>query len=209
MPDNKEFNQTQNPALDDNEAAACAAANAAEEADAEDRGAEGGESAEYEVLVKLKDENEALKDKVLREAAEMENLRRRTAKEVADAKIYAVTGFARDMLAVADNLSRALGAIPVDARENDPQLKTLAEGVEMTERAMQAALERHGVHKMETIGRKFDPNIHDAIGAMEDKSVPHNTIKHEAEAGYMIHGRVLRPAKVMTAQGGEKETSSL
>lgn len=157
-----------------------------------------------DVIEKLAKENGALKEQVLRAAAEMENLRKRTMREIADAKTYAASGFARDMLSVADNLNRALSAIPAEARKADAQLKMLADGVEMTGRAMLSVLERHGVRKIETVGQKFDPNFHEAITSMEDKAIPHNTVKHEAEPGYMIGGRVLRPAKVVIAQGGEK-----
>ncbi|MDD9333024.1 MAG: nucleotide exchange factor GrpE, partial [Bartonella sp.] len=100
-------------------------------------------------LVILQDENKALRDQILRLAADMENLRRRTARDVADAKAYSIANFARDMLSVSDDLHRALAAIPKDAGENNSGLKTLVEGVEMTERAMMTALERHGVKKID------------------------------------------------------------
>lgn len=152
-------------------------------------------------------ENEELKDQVLRLAAEMENLRRRTARDVADARAYSVANFARDMLQVSDNLNRALQAIPEGARENDAGLNALAEGVEMTERAMMAALERNGVKKIEPEGQKFDPNFHQAMFEIPNTEVPSNTVQQVVQAGYVIGDRVLRPAMVGVAKGGPKETA--
>lgn len=152
-------------------------------------------------------ENEELKDQLLRLAAEMENLRRRTARDVADAKAYSVANFARDMLQVSDNLNRALQAIPEGAREQDAGLEALAEGVEMTERAMMAALERHGVKKIEPEGQKFDPNFHQAMFEIPNPDVPANTVQQVVQAGYVIGDRVLRPAMVGVAKGGAKDSA--
>ncbi|UNE54289.1 nucleotide exchange factor GrpE [Bartonella machadoae] len=156
-------------------------------------------------LVALQDENKALKDQLLRLAADMENLRRRTARDVADAKAYSIASFARDMLSVSDNLNRALEAIPEGAKENDAGLKTLAEGVEMTERAMIAALERHGVQKIHPEGQKFDPHFHQAMFEIPNSDVPDNTVQQVVQAGYIIGERVLRPAIVGVAKRGTKE----
>ena len=156
----------------------------------------------------LEAENEELKDQILRLAAEMENLRRRTARDVADAKSYSVANFARDMLQVSDNLNRALQAIPDGAREQDAGLQALAEGVEMTERAMMSALERHGVKKIEPEGQKFDPNFHQAMFEIPNPDVPANTVQQVVQAGYVIGDRVLRPAMVGVAKGGPKEAVS-
>lgn len=156
----------------------------------------------------LEVENEELKDQILRLAAEMENLRRRTARDVADAKSYSVANFARDMLQVSDNLNRALQAIPDGAREQDAGLQALAEGVEMTERAMMSALERHGVKKIEPEGQKFDPNFHQAMFEIPNPDVPANTVQQVVQAGYVIGDRVLRPAMVGVAKGGPKEAVS-
>ena len=149
-------------------------------------------------------ENAGLKDKVLRTMAEMENLRRRTEKEVADAKIYGVTSFARDMLPFADNLRRALDNVPAEAREADPALKTFIEGIELTERDFLSRLQRHGVRKLEPQGQKFDPNFHEALFEIPDESVPAGTVAQVVEAGFAIGDRVLRPAKVGVARGGPK-----
>ncbi|WP_377291346.1 nucleotide exchange factor GrpE [Rhizobium sp. SG2393] len=156
----------------------------------------------------LRAENAELKDRYLRLAAEMDNLRRRTEREIKDAKTYAVAGFARDMLSVSDNLRRALDAIPADARAaGDQGLNTLAEGVEMTERAMLGALERHGVKKLEPVGQKFDPNFHQAMFEIPNAEVPNNTVVQVVQDGYTIGERVLRPAMVGVAKGGPKVAS--
>lgn len=159
-------------------------------------------------ITALTADNEELKNQLLRLAADMENLRRRTARDVADAKVYSVANFARDMLSVSDNLSRALGAIPEGARDKDAGLESLAEGVEITERAMISALERHGVKRIEPEGQKFDPNFHQAMFEIPNPDVPNNTVQQVVQAGYIIGDRVLRPAMVGVAKGGPKETSS-
>lgn len=160
---------------------------------------------DFEVLTRLMKENEELKDKLLRAAAEMENLRRRTARDVHDARAYSIANFARDMLSVSDNLRRAIEAVPADARSGDGGLAALAEGVEMTERAMLAALERHGVKKLAPEGEKFDPNFHQAMFEIPNPDVPAGTVLHVVQPGYSIGDRVLRPAMVGVAAGGPKQ----
>src|SRR5690606_29869026 len=141
----------------------------------------------------------------LRLAAEMENLRRRTERDVKDAKSYSVAGFARDMLAVSDNLRRALDAIPAEAKGgNEPGLDALAEGVEMTERAMLAALERHGVVKIDPTGEKFDPHFNQAMFEVPNPDVASGTVVQVVQAGFVIGERVLRPAMVGVSKGGPK-----
>jgi molecular chaperone GrpE len=150
-------------------------------------------------------ENSSLKDKVLRTLAEMENLRRRTEKEVADAKAYGVSSFARDMLTFADNLRRALDNVPAEAREGaDAALKAFVEGIELTERDFLSRLARHGVRKLEPKGQKFDPNFHEALFEAHDETVPPGSVAHVVEEGFAIGDRVLRPAKVGVAKGGAK-----
>jgi len=145
------------------------------------------------------------RDKVLRTLAEMENLRKRTSREVADARTYGITGFARDVLEIADNLQRALDAVPAEARAAaDPGLKALIEGVELTERSLLNALEKHGVRKLDPVGEKFDPNFHQAMFEVPDASVPAGTVVQVVQAGYMISERVLRPALVAVSKGGAK-----
>src|SRR5436305_7985448 len=149
------------------------------------------------------------RDKMLRTLAEMENLRKRTAREVADARTYGITGFARDVLDIADNLQRALDAVPAEARAAaDPGLKALIEGVELTERSLHNALEKNGVRKFDPAGEKFDPNVHQAMYEIPDPSVPAGAIAPAIQAGYMIGDRVLRPALVAVAKGGAKTAAS-
>jgi len=145
------------------------------------------------------------RDKMLRTLAEMENLRKRTSREVADARTYGITGFARDVLEIADNLQRALDAVPAEAQAAaDPGLKALIEGVELTERSLLNALEKHGVRKLDPVGERFDPNFHQAMFEVPDASVPAGTVVQVVQAGYMISERVLRPALVAVSKGGAK-----
>ena len=161
---------------------------------------------EPDPLETLKAENGELRDRFLRLAAEMDNLRRRTERDVKDAKSYSVAGFARDMLAVSDNLRRALDAVPAEMRAGaDATLTSLLEGVEMTERSMLSALERHGVKKIDAEGQKFDPNFHQAMFEIPNPAVPNNTVLQVVQAGYTIGERVLRPAMVGVAKGGPKD----
>jgi molecular chaperone GrpE len=153
----------------------------------------------------LKVEHADLKDKYLRLAAEMDNLRRRTEREIKDAKTYAAAGFARDMLSVSDNLRRALDAVPAEARAAaEIGLMALVEGVEMTERSMLSALERHGVKKIEPAGQKFDPHFHQAMFEVPNTDLPNNTVIQVVQDGYVIGDRVLRPAMVGVSKGGPK-----
>ena len=145
------------------------------------------------------------RDKMLRTLAEMENLRKRTAKEVTDARTYGISGFARDVLDIADNLQRALDAVPAEAKASaDPGLKALIEGVELTERSLLNTLENNGVKKFDPAGEKFDPNFQQAMYEVPDPSVPAGTVVQVVQAGYTIGDRVLRPALVGVAKGGAK-----
>jgi molecular chaperone GrpE len=161
-----------------------------------------------EEISALQSENTDMKDRLLRLAADMENLRRRTEREVRDARAFAISGFARDMLAVSDNLRRALEHVTPDQRESaDDTLKTLLEGVELTERSMHTTMERHGVRKLEPEGQKFDPNFHQAMFEVPNAEVPNNTVVQVVQAGYQIGERVLRPAMVGVAKGGPKQAA--
>lgn len=160
------------------------------------------EPAATEVLAK---EAADARDKMLRTLAEMENLRKRTAREVSDARMYGITGFARDVLDIADNLQRALDAVPAEARANaDPGLTALIEGVELTERSLHNTLEKYGVKRLDPSGSKFDPNFHQAMYEVPDPSVPAGTVVQVVQAGYTIGERVLRPALVGVSKGGVK-----
>ena len=149
------------------------------------------------------------RDKTLRTLAEMENLRQRTRREVADSKTYGITGFARDILDIADNLQRALDAVPAEATANaEPGLKALIEGVELTERSLLNTLEKNGVRKFDPAGEKFDPNFQQAMYEVPDPSVPAGTVVQVVQAGFMIGERVLRPALVAVAKGGAKAAAN-
>ena len=151
----------------------------------------------------------SLKDKYLRAHAEMENTRRRAEKDVADARNFSIAGFARDMLAVADNLGRALEAVDPAIREAaDNTLKTLLEGVELTNRELAKTLEKHGVRLLDPIDQKFDPNFHQAMFEIPDESVPAGTVKQVVQPGYAIGDRVLRPAMVGISKGGPKASAN-
>ena len=161
--------------------------------------------AEPDPVEALKAENSDLRDRFLRMAAEMENLRRRTERDVKDAKSYSVAAFARDMLAVSDDLRRALDAVPADVRSTAAQsLASLLEGVELTERSMLSALERHGIKKIEAEGAKFDPHFHQAMYEIPNAEVTNNTVLQVVQAGFTIGDRVLRPAMVGVSKGGPK-----
>src|SRR4029079_14001367 len=149
------------------------------------------------------------RDKMLRTLAEMENLRTRTKREVADARIYGITGFARDILDIADNLQRALDAVPAEMKETaDPALKSFIEGVELTERSLLNTLEKNGVKKFDPSGEKFNPNFQQAMYEVPDASVPSGTVVQVVQAGYTIGDRVLRPALVGVSKGGAKAAAA-
>jgi molecular chaperone GrpE len=156
-------------------------------------------------VMALEAEKAELKDKLLRTLADMENLRRRTEKDLADARIYGVTRFARDMLDVADNLRRGIEAVPLADREAaEGSMKALLEGVDLTERDLLKKLEMHGVKKLSPEGQKFDPNFHQAMFEVPDETKPNGTVLQVIQTGYSIGDRVLRPAMVGVSKGGPK-----
>ena len=148
-------------------------------------------------IIMLKDEVAAAKDRLLRLAAEMENLRKRTEREKAEATLYAATNFARDLLSVADNLGRALQALPQEERDRAGEIeKNLIAGVEVTERELLNVFQRHGIRKIETVGVKFDPNFHQAIFEVPTSEKPPGIVMQELQSGYQVGERCLRPAMV-------------
>lgn len=160
-------------------------------------------------IEKLRAEAAELKDQNLRLVAEMENLRRRTQREVGDAKSFAIANFARDMLSVNDNLRRAIEAVSDEKRESgSDEFKSLLEGVELTEKSMLSTMGRHGVMPLSPEGEKFDPNFHQAMFEVPNPDVPNNTVVQVVQAGYSIGERVLRPAMVGVAKGGPKQTAA-
>jgi molecular chaperone GrpE len=129
----------------------------------------------------------------------------RVAAEYKDTRAYGISAFARDILAVADNMDRALQALDVELREKaDAGIKALLDGVELTERELHKALEKHGVKKFEPVGEKFDPNLHQAMFEIPDPTLPAGTVAQVVQPGYMIGERMLRPALVGIAKGGPK-----
>lgn len=140
-----------------------------------------------------------LKDKLLRALAENENVRRRAERQQSEASQYAITGFARDVLSIADNLHRALEAMPAGARDS-AEGETFVAGIEMTERELLSALERHGIRKITPVGEKFDHNLHQAVFEVEDTDAPAGTVVQVVQPGYVIRDRLLRPAMVGVAK---------
>jgi molecular chaperone GrpE len=145
----------------------------------------------------LKDEVAQGKDRLLRLAADMENLRKRTEREKAEATLYAATNFARDLLSVADNLRRALEALTQEERDRAGEVETnLIAGVEVTERELLNVFQRHGIRKLDVVGQKFDPNFHQAIYEVPTSEKPPGIVMQEMQAGYAVGDRCLRPAMV-------------
>ncbi len=146
-----------------------------------------------------------LRDRFLRAVAEAENVRKRAERDVADERVYGVTGFARDILAVADNLARTLDAVAAEARSSaEGPLKALLEGVELTDRELQKALAKNGIRRIDPQGEKFDPNFHQAVYEVPDANVPAGMVAQVIQPGYAIGSRVLRPAMVGVSKGGPR-----
>ncbi len=173
---------------------------AAEDMDEGEPGAE-DQADEPDELEAVYAEVADLKDKLLRAMAETENIRRRSEREKAGSRKYAITDFARDMLAVADNLQRALAAVTDDARDGNPELAQLLEGVEITRKELQGHFGKHGIKEIDPMGEKLDPNLHQAVVQLDDPEAPQGTIIQVMQPGYVIHGRLLRAAMVGVAKG--------
>lgn len=149
------------------------------------------------------------KDKHLRLLAEMENLRRRTEKEVADARVYGIARFASDVLGVADNMHRALETLDEEVRTGaDAKLISLIEGVELTERELMKTMEKHGVRKFTPQGEKFDPNLHQAMYEVPNSDFPAGHVAQVIQSGYMLGERMLRPALVGVSKPAAKAASN-
>lgn len=148
----------------------------------------------------LEADNADLKDRLLRALAEVENMRRRSERDVADASKYAISKFARDMIAVADNMERAMASVSAAIRERDPGARAILQGIELTAKEMGAALARNGVEKIDPVGQRFDPNFHEAMFEVVDPSKPNGSVSEVLEPGYTIGDRPLRPAKVVIAR---------
>lgn len=171
------------------------------EGKAEDADASVDPQERVDPMAQLEADVAEFRDKHLRALAEIENVRRRGEKEKADALKYAATNFAKDILGVADNLRRAIEAVPEDAAEADGAIATLIEGVVMTERELLSIFERHGIKRIEADGQKFDHNLHQAMMEVPDSGQPAGTVVQVLQSGYTIHDRLLRPAMVAVAKG--------
>lgn len=158
-------------------------------------------TAALERIAELEAETAKLKDQALRAMAETENIRRRSEREREDTAKYAISGFAKSLLDAADNLRRAIDAVPAEAVEADAALKTLVDGVAATERQLLAAFERHGVTRIEPVGEAFDPNFHQAMFELPGTGKPSGTVVQVVQPGYVLQGRLLRPAMVGVARG--------
>lgn len=156
---------------------------------------------EADEAARLREEVASLKDQLLRAAAETENVRRRAERDREDTAKYAVSKFAKDVLAVADNLRRALEAVPAEQRGGEGAFEALLVGVEATERQLLAAMERAGIQRMEALGQPFDPNFHQVMFEVEGSGKPGGTIVQVLQDGYTVHGRLLREAMVGVAKG--------
>jgi molecular chaperone GrpE len=162
----------------------------------------GGQPGDLERLIeRLKVENADLQDKHLRAVAEAQNVRRRAQQDVEKERKFGIERFARDMLSVSDNLGRALSALPAEDTL-DPALRNVITGVRATERELQSVLERHGITRVETLGKPFNAEFHQAMMEIEDPSVPSGTVVQELIPGYLIAGRLLRAAMVAVSKGG-------
>ena len=163
---------------------------------------DGGRASVEDALAQLRGDLEAAKQEVLYAKAETQNVRRRLEKDIADARAYAATGFARDILTVSDNLSRALDSIPQELREDD-KLKNLVAGIEATAREIDKVFGLHGISRIAATGLPLDPNQHQAMLEVPSADAAPGTVLQELQAGYMIRDRLLRPAMVAVAKAAE------
>ncbi len=154
------------------------------------------------LVEQLQAEKAELHDKYLRAVAETQNVRRRGQQDVERERKFGIERFAKDVLSVADNLGRALSALPADSRAIDPNLRNVIVGVQATERELQSVLERHGITRIESLGKPFNPEFHQAMMEIEDPTVPAGTVVRELVPGYLIAGRLLRAAMVGVSKGG-------
>ncbi|MBK1663248.1 nucleotide exchange factor GrpE [Rhodospirillum rubrum] len=179
-------------AADDTSAAVAEAAEAIARADLEER------------ITALEDDNRRLKEEYLRALAEAQNAKRLADKRIEDNSRYAVSNFAKAVLGVADNLSRALLSVPAEARGGNEMVKNLAFGVELTAKELENALAQYQIRRVEALNEAFDPHFHQAVQEVENTAVPNATVISVLQEGYVIHDRLLRPAMVVVSRGGPK-----
>jgi molecular chaperone GrpE len=155
-------------------------------------------------IASLQAEISTIKDRMLRFAAEAENQKKRLEREKGEATLYAATNFARDLLGVADSLSRALAAVPPEERDViDDVMKKFLDGIELTERELMSVFQRHNIRKLETVGAKFDPNFHQAMFEVPTSAKPPGIVMQEVQSGYAVGERCLRPALVGVAKAAD------
>lgn len=157
-------------------------------------------------LTEAEAEQAKLKDQALRAMAEAENTRRRIQREAEEKERYALSNFARELTSVVDNLRRAVETVPPDTRSSDPKLDQFAQGVELTEREFMTILERNGIKRVAPAGQAFDHNLHQAIAQAESAEHAPGTVIQVVQAGYTLHGRILRPALVVVAKAPAQPT---
>lgn len=174
----------------------------------EDVAEDGGMAAAQAKIADLEKKVAEIKDQALRALAEAENTRKRSERDRQDTAKFATASFARDLLSVADNLRRALAAISPEAREMNADLKTIFTGVEMTERELLSIFERNNIKKVDPMGQKFDPNLHEVLFEADVPNAAPGVVVQVIEPGYILHERLLRPARVGVAKGGETGSGS-
>lgn len=167
----------------------------------EETAAEAPELQEHDKVAELEGKLAEAQQQMLYAQAETQNVRRRLEKDAADARAYAATSFARDILSVKDNLDRALAAIPQELREDD-KMKGLITGLEATGRELDTVFLRHGITRIDAVGQPLDPNKHQAMMEIDSSDAEPGTIVQEMQAGYLIKDRLLRPALVGVARKG-------
>lgn len=160
-------------------------------------------------IEQLQVENADLNDKHLRAVAEAQNVRRRAQQDIEKERKFGIERFARDVLSVADNLGRALSVLPTDLTTLDPALRNVIVGVQATDRELLSVLERHGVTRVESLGKPFNAELHQAVMEIEDASVPTGTVVQELAPGYLLAGRLLRAAMVGVSKGGSARAANI
>lgn len=159
---------------------------------------------ETQRIAELEEQTATLKDQLLRAVAETDNVRKRAQRDQEESSKYAITAFARDLVSVLENLKRASASIPPEAREQNPQLKTLAEGVDLTLKELVSVFEKYGIRRIDPLGEKFDHNLHQAVTQIENSAVPPGHVAQVLQAGYVMHDRLLRPAMVGVAKQSDQ-----
>ena len=154
-------------------------------------------------ITRLTEELAKTRDQWVRAVAEVDNVRKRSQRDMEDNARYAISGFARDMVSVLENLKRASDSVPVSERANNPLLKTIGEGVDLTLKEMLSIFTNNGIKRVDPLDAKFDHNLHQAVAQVERDDVAPGTVVQVVQAGYVIHDRLLQPAMVVVSKAGE------